>query len=102
MHGVKYMDEKKSERLSELRFQLVKEMFEIDPRLRERVRNYLMSGKQKNPYAWLSIKIPEERLAKMTPDELWENGYCPNCRVKQTLTADEPPFRYCPKCGAVG
>jgi len=31
MHGVKYMDEKKSERLSELRFQLVKEMFEIDP-----------------------------------------------------------------------
>jgi len=51
---------------------------------------------------WLFIKIPKEKLEKMTAEELWDNGYCPNCKGKQTITNDDPPFRYCPKCGAIG
>jgi len=53
-------------------------------------------------YGWLEYNIPKELLDKLTVEELWKYGYCPRCKVKLTLTEDEPPFRTCPKCGAIG
>jgi len=53
-------------------------------------------------YRNLLKTIPKKDLERMSEDELWENFYCPRCKVKLKLTLDEPPLRICPKCGAIG